>query len=664
MRFKIYNIETVDCSSCYNTVYPNPESVELLLDMLEKVAKSNAVKTIGYIQFLLYFESQDISIYSPKGTLEEVDDNNMKLTGQEADDNKILNLYFDPDDMNKINEEIKWDENISRYYVNPGLNGLINVITLVKTIHGGKKEQLPEFLQDKKFKGFRSEVYVVWKAFEEANYDINEFNSILIESKDTSIYFVNHESEAFESPEYLKFLNQIEFIIAKHWPNKYEVDPMDRDDLTEEGLFVSRHKKVELKPSIDTNKIKQINNLIMNRKYYSLSVKEKEAFIEELEKNQVPYVTLEGELCAVALNNELNLYMRKILDFNNLEGLDKLTSIKKLNLEGNGLKTLPESIRFLKSLESLDLSSNSLENIPESICRLSSLKKLYLKKNPIKTIPESISNLKSLNWLDLSSTNMKIFPNSMKTMNSLYQVVLSEMLDIPESISKLKHVKKLDLTAIRARQLPESIGELTFLESLYIQGDFHSHSSLYTFPESFGNLTSLRSLEATKGRITSIPRSFGKLKNLFKLLLKDNKLTALPDTFGNLLSLKILDLSENQLNTLPESFGNLLSLTKLDLSVNQISIIPESFGNFSSLRELKLNHNPLTTLPDSLGNLTSLKTLSLYKTQLSTLPESILNLKSLKELDLGGTPLVTKQDPTTKEILEQLKANGVKVNLN
>ncbi len=53
IQFKIYNIDTVDCSSCPNTIYPDPESIDILLKILERVFESDIVHRIGSFTFLL-----------------------------------------------------------------------------------------------------------------------------------------------------------------------------------------------------------------------------------------------------------------------------------------------------------------------------------------------------------------------------------------------------------------------------------------------------------------------------------------------------------------------------------------------------------------------------------------------------------------------------------
>ncbi|MFX1250508.1 MAG: leucine-rich repeat domain-containing protein, partial [Promethearchaeota archaeon] len=72
--------------------------------------------------------------------------------------------------------------------------------------------------------------------------------------------------------------------------------------------------------------------------------------------------------------------------------------------------------------------------------------------------------------------------------------------------------------------------------------------------------------------------SFGftaKLNRVTGLELSGQGVHSLPESFGNLSNLKTLYLSQNELSSLPESFGRLTSLQTLSLAYNQLTSLPE-----------------------------------------------------------------------------------------
>ncbi|WP_047790657.1 leucine-rich repeat domain-containing protein [Tenacibaculum mesophilum] len=81
---------------------------------------------------------------------------------------------------------------------------------------------------------------------------------------------------------------------------------------------------------------------------------------------------------------------------NNLQGLGKLTSLKKLVLSSTNTTTIPHSIGNLKKLEFLDIVQNEIEELPEEICELTNLETLYLYSNKLKRIPKCFKKLKKL----------------------------------------------------------------------------------------------------------------------------------------------------------------------------------------------------------------------------------------------------------------------------
>jgi hypothetical protein len=114
----------------------------------------------------------------------------------------------------------------------------------------------------------------------------------------------------------------------------------------------------------------------------------------------------------------------------------------------------------------------------------------------------------------------------------------------------------------------------------------------------------------------------------------------LPESFGDLTSLHTLDLRNClRLVSLPLSFGKLASLHRLDLSgCERLASLPLSFGKLASLQSVNLsNCERLASLPPSLGQLAALQALHLCNcTSLVALPESVGHLACISVLDLAG----------------------------
>jgi hypothetical protein len=87
-----------------------------------------------------------------------------------------------------------------------------------------------------------------------------------------------------------------------------------------------------------------------------------------------------------------------------LEGLIG-ASVIKLDLYGNQLTCLPDSIGNLVNLQGLYLYSNQLTCLPDSIGNLVNLQKLYLTNNRLTNLPDSIGNLVNLQELWLYQNN-------------------------------------------------------------------------------------------------------------------------------------------------------------------------------------------------------------------------------------------------------------------
>ncbi len=82
--------------------------------------------------------------------------------------------------------------------------------------------------------------------------------------------------------------------------------------------------------------------------------------------------------------------------------VDGSKNIIGLNLSGNLLGEIPETIGNLKYLSILFLSDNQLFSLPDSIGNLKRLRELYLERNNLTCLPESIIGLKNLDTINLS----------------------------------------------------------------------------------------------------------------------------------------------------------------------------------------------------------------------------------------------------------------------
>ena len=323
--------------------------------------------------------------------------------------------------------------------------------------------------------------------------------------------------------------------------------------------------------------------------------------------------------------------------------------VSKLEVHGNHMTSLPESIGNLQALEWLDLSQNMLTSLPDSIGNLQALKILYLYQNRLTSLPESIGNLQVLEWLGLARNTLTSLPKSIGNLNALNYLILSQntLTSLPESIGNLQALEWFDLSYNTLTSLPESIGNLQALDSFDL-----SHNSLNSLPESIGNLPLLFSLDLSQNTLTSLPESIGNLQALEWLELSHNTLTSLPASIGHLEILQSLRLGNNQVTSLPDSFGHLPALQSLFLENNQLTSLPDL--KLGKLIFLTASGNRLRRLPESLGNSKNLTTLALGNNFLKDLPENLTRLDRLESVFMDSNRL---DDP--KEMCKLVGSSSV-----
>lgn len=124
----------------------------------------------------------------------------------------------------------------------------------------------------------------------------------------------------------------------------------------------------------------------------------------------------------------------------NEANLDKIKSLKILDLGYNKKLNRIDFVTECKNLEILELNSCNIQHLPKNIDSLSNLKELSLAINNLKKLPSTIGNLTTLEHLKLSFNK--------------------ELEKLPSSFVNLENLKHLNISNTGVRRLPEGFSEL------------------------------------------------------------------------------------------------------------------------------------------------------------------------------------------------------------
>ncbi|KAM9838005.1 leucine-rich repeat-containing protein 20 isoform 1-T2 [Aulostomus maculatus] len=80
------------------------------------------------------------------------------------------------------------------------------------------------------------------------------------------------------------------------------------------------------------------------------------------------------------------------------------TQLRELDLQGNVLTKLPDSVVEMQHLTSINLANNNFSVFPEKLTEITSLERIDLEGNSITEIPvEKLSAMPVLKWLNVKS---------------------------------------------------------------------------------------------------------------------------------------------------------------------------------------------------------------------------------------------------------------------
>ena len=193
----------------------------------------------------------------------------------------------------------------------------------------------------------------------------------------------------------------------------------------------------------------------------------------------------------------------------------------------------------------LNLSGQELTEVPDSLRTLTAVTALGLHNNRLSRVPPWLGELTGLTVLSLG---------------------LNQLTELPASLGDLAALDTLLLQHNQLDEVPDSLGDLAALTDLHLEGN-----RLRRLPESLGRLAALRYLDVSDNRLLRLPGSLGRLAALECLDISGNELTELPESFAGLTGLTRLTLGANYVARLPRWLAD-LSLTESDFDRSEIDV--------------------------------------------------------------------------------------------
>jgi Leucine-rich repeat (LRR) protein len=187
----------------------------------------------------------------------------------------------------------------------------------------------------------------------------------------------------------------------------------------------------------------------------------------DLSKN--PISGLPEEISQMKGLRDLNLEECRFRSFPSV--VCKLSKLESLNFRrqyGAEIRTLPEAIGGMQKLRRLDLEGIGLKKLPESFGRLN-LEWLCLRKNPLAGFPLPILNVHSLKYLDLSRcANIKELPAEIVDLQELEFLDLSDnkIRQLPPDLPKLQKLVHIGLGNLKMNDLAQTLALLREMPSL------------------------------------------------------------------------------------------------------------------------------------------------------------------------------------------------------
>tara|TARA_B110000459_G_scaffold202658_1_gene256405 strand:+ start:1060 stop:2361 length:1302 start_codon:yes stop_codon:yes gene_type:complete len=148
------------------------------------------------------------------------------------------------------------------------------------------------------------------------------------------------------------------------------------------------------------------------------------------------------------------------------------STLEILDLSGNKLSALPDSIAELKQLKIIFFANNKFTVFPKILAKCPALTMIGFKSNQIHNVPENAFP-PLLQWLILTDNKLKKLPKSIGKSHLLQKCALAGNLieELPAELSNCIHLELLRISANQLQEIPEWLFELPKLSWLAFAGN-------------------------------------------------------------------------------------------------------------------------------------------------------------------------------------------------
>lgn len=195
-----------------------------------------------------------------------------------------------------------------------------------------------------------------------------------------------------------------------------------------------------------------------------------------------------------------------------------------VNLDLSGVEVPMEDLKLSQfvNLEKLSLKNLHLTALPPGLGALPKLSYLDLSGNDMVELPESLANARSLTELHLDDELKLDFPQAIKVISDLPNLKVltlrhDSLTKIPSGVLSMDRLEELDIGDNLIRQLPMEFEQMRSLKRLFLDAEPNLN-----FEQAFGvigQMSSLEELHLENNSIQEIPEKILKMKNLRMLFL-------------------------------------------------------------------------------------------------------------------------------------------------